>query len=399
MSLPNRNGKQSSDRITIVGGGLAGLTAAITCAEGGASVSLLEAHATLGGRARSSDGPYKANLGPHALYKDGTFWHWMAERKLVPRHVGPPLSGLRFRWQGEIRRTPPLGAIPSVLRLRGREAPEDLDFRTWATRHTDERTAAMLAGAAGVFSFHHDPGALSAAFVWPRTIRLLLSAPPAARYPIGGWSAVVSSLEARARKLGVAIETGAGVTELPDPPVIVATELSAARQLLGDDTLRWQSGKTLCIDLGLRRRRGDPFVVSDLDEAGWIERFSASDRSLAPQGEELVQAQMPIRPGEDAEHAAARLEALIDPSLVDWRERETWRRRQVMDARSGALDLPGTSWRDRPAVDRGDGVFLAGDMVAAPGLLAEVAWASAVEAGQLALEALAAGMPRLRKVA
>ena len=43
-----------------------------------------------------------------------------------------------------------------------------------------------------------------------------------------------------------------------------------------------------------------------------------------------------------------------------------------MDARSGALDMPGTTWRDRPAVDRGDGVFLAGDMVAAPGLLAEV---------------------------
>ncbi len=56
-----------------------------------------------------------------------------------------------------------------------------------------------------------------------------------------------------------------------------------------------------------------------------------------------------------------------------------------MDARSGALDMPGTSWRDRPAVDRGDGVFLAGDMVAAPGLLAEVAWASAIEAGRLAL--------------
>ena len=46
---------------------------------------------------------------------------------------------------------------------------------------------------------------------------------------------------------------------------------------------------------------------------------------------------------------------------------------------------PGTSWRDRPAVDRGDGVFLAGDMVAAPGLLSEVSWASALEAGRLAL--------------
>lgn len=398
MSLPNRNADSASKQITIVGGGLAGLTAAITCAEGGASVLLLEAHAQLGGRARSSDGPYRANFGPHALYKDGPFWRWMLERKLLPKYAGLPLAGVRFRWQGEVRRTPPLGAIPSVLRMRGREAPVELDFRTWATRHSDERTAAMLSAAAGVYSFHHDPGALSAAFVWPRTIRSLLSPPPVARYPLGGWGAVVSVLEARARELGVAIETASGVSELPKPPVIVATELDQARELLGEDSLRWDSGHTLCIDLAMRHRRGDPFVVSDLDDAGWIERFTASDPSLAPAGEELLQAHMPIRPGEAPELAAARLEKLLDGSFADWRERETWRRRQVMDARSGAVDMPGTSWRDRPAVDRGDGVFLAGDMVAAPGLLAEVAWASAVEAGRLALQALAA-RPRLRKVA
>ena len=57
--------------ITIIGGGVAGLTAAITCAEQGATVSLFEAHDELGGRARSTDGRYKANLGPHAIYKGG----------------------------------------------------------------------------------------------------------------------------------------------------------------------------------------------------------------------------------------------------------------------------------------------------------------------------------------
>ena len=57
-----------------------------------------------------------------------------------------------------------------------------------------------------------------------------------------------------------------------------------------------------------------------------------------------------------------------------------------MDGRSGALDLPGSSWRDRPAIDRGDGVFLCGDQVAAPGCLAEVSFASAIEAAARALE-------------
>ena len=70
-----------------------------------------------------------------------------------------------------------------------------------------------------------------------------------------------------------------------------------------------------------------------------------------------------------------------------------------MDRRSGALDMPGYSWRDRPAIDRGDSVFLAGDMVAAPGLLSEVSWASAIEASRLALQSTGTAHPRLHKVA
>jgi hypothetical protein len=385
--------------IAVVGGGIAGLTAAIASAEGGASVTLLEAHEELGGRGRSMGGPYKANLGPHVIYKDGPLWGWLTERDLLPPFSGPPLAGIRFRWQGEVRRTPPLGTIPAVLRLRGREAPVDQDFRSWVASHADERTAAMLSAAAGVYTFHHDPGELSAAFVWSHSVRVLLSPPPTARYLHGGWSALIGALETRARRLGVQIETGHAVESLPEPPVIVATELGQARQLLGDDSLSWPGGHTVCIDLGIRRRRGDPFVVSDLDEAGWIERFSAPDPSLAPDGEELVQAQMPVRPGEGADQAALRLEHFLDASLPQRRERETWSRRQAMEGRTGPLDHPGKSWRDRPAVDRGSGVFLAGDMVAAPGLLSEVAWASGVEASRLALAAAGSGRTALKRVA
>jgi hypothetical protein len=172
---------------------------------------------------------------------------------------------------------------------------------------------------------------------------------------------------------------------VPPGIVIVATELADARRLLGDESLAWLSGNAVCMDLAVTHRRGDPFVVVDLQETGWVERYTAADKSLAPEGEELIQAQMPIRPGESADSAAARLERLLDASYDAWRERETWRRRQVMDGRTGALDPPGKTWRDRPAIDRGDGVFLAGDMVAAPGCLSEIAWASAVEASRLAV--------------
>ena len=159
----------------------------------------------------------------------------------------------------------------------------------------------------------------------------------------------------------------------------------------------WPSGGTVCLDLGLREHRGDPWVVSDLEASGWIERYSAQDNSLAPAGEQLVQAQMPIRPGESAEDAGARLEELLALSFEDWRGRVTWRRRQVMDGRSGALDLPGTTWHDRPAIDRGNGTFLCGDQVAAPGCLSEVSFASAIEAGKLALKY--SGDRALRQVA
>jgi hypothetical protein len=381
------------NRITVIGGGLAGLTAAITCAEGGADVRLLEAHDRLGGRARSTDGPYRANLGPHAIYSGGVLWDWLSARGLMPPLARPPLTGVRFHFGGAVHRTPPLSLIPPGLRLRGRMAPVDQDFHSWVRDHADESTADFLSALAGVYTFHHNPGELSAAFVWERTQRLLLTPRPPARFPVGGWTNLVGALERRAHELGVEILTGERVDTLPDAPAIVALELCDARALLDDDTLRWPSGRTVCLDLGLRERRGDAWVVSDLETAGWIERYTAQDASLAPTGEQLVQAQMPIRPAERAEAAEARLEALLDASFEGWRERVTWRRRQVMDGRSGALDRPGATWRDRPAIDRGEGVFLCGDQVAADGCLAEVSVASAIQAGTQALERARAGAP------
>jgi hypothetical protein len=107
---------------------------------------------------------------------------------------------------------------------------------------------------------------------------------------------LIDAMAARARELGVTLRLGERLTELPPAPVIVAVEPPDARALLGDDSLRVLSGHTVCVDLAVERRRGDAFVVSDLDEAGWAERYTAADPSLAPPGEELIQSQMPIRP-------------------------------------------------------------------------------------------------------
>lgn len=375
-------------RITVIGGGFAGLTAAITASEAGAKVTLYEAHHTLGGRARTAEGPYKTNEGPHALYRGGPHWTWLAQRDLIgPLAPIPPLEAARLRLhhRGALRRTPPF-AMLRLLRHASRRAPEDIDFLTWATRQAGEEGARAAAHYSAVALFHHDPGSLSAAFVQER-LRRATKLPPEAHYPRGGWASVIDRMAARAWNLGVRMETLARVDTVPENqgPVIVATSLDAARQLLKDPSLTWPSGRTALLDLAVRTRRGDAFAVSDLDAPGWLERFTAQDRSLAPAGEQLLQGQFPIAPHESRADGIARAEHLLDLAFPGWRGRLTWRREALTDGRTGAVDLPGTSWRDRPAVDRGDDIYLVGDQVAAPGVLSEVSFNSALEAVSTAL--------------
>lgn len=374
-------------RITVIGGGFAGLTAAITAAEAGAKVTVYEAHHTLGGRARTAEGPYRTNDGPHALYSGGPHWSWLKQRDLIGELAPlPPLEAarLRLRHKGVLRRTPPF-AMLKLLRRSSQQAPVDRDFLSWATEQAGEEGARAAAHYSAVALFHHDPGVLSAAFVQER-LRRATKLPPEAHYPRGGWASVIDRMAARAWNLGVRMETLARVDTLPtDTPVVVATSLDAARHLLGDDSLTWTSGRTALVDLALRTRRGDAFAVSDLDFPGWIERFTAQDRTLAPAGEQLIQGQVPIAPHEKKADGIARAEELLDLGFEGWRERVTWRRESLANGRTGAVDLPGTSWRDRPAVDRGDGVYLAGDQVAAPGVLSEVSFNSALTAVSLAL--------------
>ncbi|WP_431043674.1 NAD(P)-binding protein [Streptomyces sp. P1-3] len=394
--------------ITVIGGGFAGLTAAISSAEAGARVTLYEAHQSLGGRARTADGPYRTNEGPHALYNGGPHWPWLKKRGLIGKLATlPPQAGARFRFHhgGRLRRVPPLG----MFRLRYGVAPVDRDFAGWAAERVGEAAARAAANYTGVALFHHDPGQLSAAFVQER-FRRATAMPPEAHYVRGGWGGIIDRMAAHARSLGVTIETAARVGSLGalpagHGPVIVATSLAAARTLLDDPSLTWESGRTALLDLGVTTRRGDAFVVSDLDAPGWIERFTTQDRGLAPAGEQLIQGHVPVAPGESRAVGIARAERLLDLGFPGWRERTTFRREALSTGRTGALDRPGTTWRDRPAVVRGDGVYLAGDQVAAPGLLCEVSFNSAMEAAALALGARTgnrtrtAGVPRVTRAA
>ena len=396
--------------MTVIGGGLGGLAAAITAAEGGASVILHEAHRTLGGRWRSTpvrkkaapnfsapnfSGPnpstvaplYRAHEGPHVVYRDGPIWAWLEERGLLGVTCRVSLRGaahFRFWHQGALRPVPPVGFLRAVWVSRRKEIPVDQSFRDWASELVGDEAAEMGASASGVGLFHHDPGSLSAAFVAERLSRVY-AVPPAASYRQGSWGAMFDEIAAYARKLGVIIELGSRVTSIGEGITIVATELESARSLLGDDSLDWPSGRTALLDLGVKRDRRDLFVVSDLDTCGWLENFTMPDPTIAPVGEHLVQMQMPIGPQASKADGIARLETIADHALPEWRQRTTYRLESLANARTGAVDFPGASWRDRPAIDRGEDVYLVGDRVAAPGLLSEVSLNSGIRAAQLAL--------------
>jgi phytoene dehydrogenase-like protein len=370
-------------QVTVVGGGLAGLIAATECAEAGVPVTVLEARGRLGGRATTNPGDWKTNLGPHAFYAGGSMWDWLTARNLQRPFGRPRLRGIRVRWQGEVRATPPAALLRAAGVLR-HDPPVDVDLRSWLTDRVDTRAAAAACGAAGVLTFDHDPGRLSAAFIAPRFRRVLLKTPPSARYMTGGWGPVVDRVAGHARAVGVRIETNAKVDVRPEGPVIVAVDPPAARRLLGDDALRANGPRTALLDVGLVARRGDPYLILDLDEAAFVDRYTAVDPTVAPVGHSLIQAMIGLRPDEGLEGGVSRIETILDAGYPGWRDREVWRRRAVVSEASGALDLPGTTWRDRPAIQQAENVWLAGDWVAAPGHLSEVSCASAVEAARRA---------------
>lgn len=375
--------------LTVVGGGLAGLVAAIAAREAGLDVTLHEARKNLGGRARTAPGAYHANWGPHVIYSDGPLWSWLDRRGLArPAYRYPALTRVAFRAAGRARTLPPRAVTTGILRLRGAEAPAGRPFYDWAAeRLRDETAAAQIAAFTGVNTYDYDPGRLSASFLAER-LRRGTSFPPTVRYFPSGWATLTGRLASHARQLGARIETGSAISSLPPAPVILAVPLPRAAALLGDPSLTWTGTRTALLDVAMTRRRRDPFVLSDLDQPGFAENYGAIDPGLAPAGETLVQAQAGMRPDEEPSQATARLEKLLDSAYPGWRDRQTWRRHFTVSGESGAIDLPGTTWRDRPAGERGDGVHIAGDMVAAPGLLSEVSHQSALMAvARLAAEA------------
>jgi hypothetical protein len=135
------------------------------------------------------------------------------------------------------------------------------------------------------------------------------------------------------------------------------------------------------LDLGLRADELTGwFRVIDLRDRIYMARYSVLDPTLAPRGADLLQAAAACPPWERLDAATWRIERLLDMSSPGWRDRISWRRAYLMDAQTGAVDLPGTAWQDRPAIRRSPVLAVATDQSAAPGLLSEVGVSAALSA-------------------
>jgi len=370
--------------VTIVGAGLSGLIAAIQIAEGGGRVVVHEAGAKVGGRARTDSSIHRVNLGPHALYRRGDFGDWLIEKDLLPAVHYPSLLGLRLLKNGRTRRM--VAGLPKVMGSGNREAPVDESYRSWATREFDENFAKLAIGFASLPTYHPDPGVLSAAFVQERIKRSSEWRP--VWYLNGGWIKLVEKLAARAEELGVEIITRSKLSELPSGPCVVATELSVAARLLDEPDLEAVGPDSALLDIALEKRWNDPTAILDVDNHVYISNFSAGDASVAPNGESLLQGVTGIRPGEEPDVAQERIVAALDAGYKGWRDRVGWKRTGVTHNLVGPSDMPGKTWRDRPAIDRGRGRWLVGSHVAAPGLLAETCFESARTAARMVLTKL-----------
>ena len=418
--------------VAVVGGGLAGLVAAVDLARAGRSVTLFERSGALGGRARTNRvGGFHFNVGPHALYRDGTARRVLRALGVEARGAKPPTGG-GFAIRGGVPRTLPAGPIsllasglvplPAKLELarflagasaREAESLGRLTVAEWLEREASRPEArAFLAALVRVTTYANDPHRQGAAAA---LAQLQLGLGRGVLYLDGGWQSLVDGLHEAARRAGVRFETGA--------PVRAVEHDEAARGVrLGDGTERHASAVVLAVGpadaaglaprsraLGRWAEEAIPVRAACLDlaltglprpharfalgvDAPLYFSVHSDVARLAPEGGALLHVMRYLGSAvpADAEAVEAELEALADLLQPGWRPRVVHRRFVPNLVVSHGLHTP--AGRPGPLVPDVTGLAVAGDWVGGEGMLADAAVASA----RLAAEEVGRGLGERR---
>lgn len=409
--------------VVVIGGGLAGLTAAVTAAQGGARVTVLEARSDIGGRARTTESKgFLCNEGPHALYK-ATGGMAVLEKLGVKVDGGdPPTKGhglLDGKLGGlpsgaaSLLRTPLLGAgakfeVAKLLSSIGRIRTDGLatvSVGQWIDGAVKDPVAKlMLHSLVRLTTFVNAPEAMSAKAAIEQVRSGMTDG---VLYLHGGWQTLVDGLASQAAEAGVVVRpsvkaeginvNGRVVVDTTDGPVaadavvIAAGGPALAAKLTQDPALsafaqcsRPQYGAVL--DVGLKEDWGDhPSFVLGLDQPIYFSVHSNTARVHRP-GTSLVSVHKYL-PGEAEDGDRAELEGVLDLARPGWRDaadhvafsRQLIPMTHIPSAASGGLD-------GRPDIETAlRNVFIAGDWVGPTGLLADAAIVSGHRAGQAAV--------------
>jgi phytoene dehydrogenase-like protein len=393
-------GMDTSKKAIVVGGGPAGLVAAARLAEGGFETTLLEAASHLGGRAASEwrEG-FFLNQGPHALYVGGPAMRELRALGVELDWWNPASVNSVFVRDGRPRRS--LGGTAGLTRLLRpllRNHPENLrDISTaeWLQRTLPSAKARAAAAAlVRVTTFVADQRSLSAEVA---ATQLRTGLVPGVRYLRGGWQSLVDALAARAEQSGAALRTRAAVRLLheeaggwtvaldqetlhADVLVVAAGGPEAVAKLLGENgpSAPGPAAELSVLDLGLRQlpRRTRRFALG-IDRPTYLSRHSPPDQT---DGVLLSLASYAREP-------RAELEAMADTVQPGWREQVTLERFLPRMVAVSAIPTPaGGGLAGRPEVERGKGLYLAGDWIGPEGWLVDAAISSGAAAAAAALE-------------
>jgi phytoene dehydrogenase-like protein len=410
--------------VIVIGGGLAGFTAAAGVARRGAQVTLLEARSHEGGRARSVVRPSGAifNEGPHALYAGFEGWKELDALGVTPRGGRPSLHAWG-RWEGRIDRLPGTRLDAVRTRLVGLRAKAELakllanpkraltgdlsgSLLDWIERSvSDDGARALLTMIGRTATYMADPAQIAAEAAVPQIVGAVVDG---VRYLDGGWQQLVDELRATAERHGAKIHVDAKVDRVrrngnrfevttaaaavfaADVVIVAAGGPQHAAGVLEEiSSLPQDWAKAISpvamasLDLHLDEL---PVPVRRacfaLDAPIYFSTHTPAAR-LAPQGEVVQVAWY----GDHDDTTEATLELFCDEVQPGWRAHVVDRRFGRRLVSTYGVPQPGVGFDGRPGPALPDvpGVYVAGDWVGRRGLLADAAIASGADAARLAM--------------
>ncbi len=423
--------KTIGSNVAVVGGGLAGLTAANYLARAGFNVALFEKSNSIGGRARTeTEQGYHFNLGPHALYAGGAAIRIL--RELGVKIQGRmPVSSSSFAIDRGAKHTLPVGAFSMLTtgllglgakleaaRLLGAiskidaRAIEGLSLREWVEKEIRHKDARRLFQAfIRVSTYADDPDRQTAGAI----AQLQLALAYGVLYLDGGWQTLVQGLRDEAEKEGVKIVAGERVNtverdgrvrglRLADgsfyaaPVVVIAAGPNEAYQLVGksEGTVlsEWAREaipvKAASLDVALNYLPEPRALFAlGIDRPLYFSVHSATAK-LAPENGALIHAAkyLGANPVQDPRSVERELEETLDLMQPGWRRAVVARRFLPAMTVSNSLVAAGQgglTGRPGPDVPGIEGLYVAGDWVGPEGMLADASMASA----KLAAETIA----------